>query len=52
MNTTSGIIHSVLVAVRYVGQEGTGSSSILTYIPDGHQHRAIIPEVVFIQLSS
>jgi len=36
-----------LVAVRYAGQGGT-----LTCIPDSHQHRVIIPEVVLIQLSS
>jgi len=27
-------------------------SSLLTCIPDGHQHRVIIPDVVLIQLSS
>jgi len=39
--------HYVLVAVRYAGRD-----SILTCISDSHQHRVIIPEVVFIQLSS
>jgi len=42
--------HSVLVAVWYAGQDGT---SILTCILDSVIiHRVIIPDVVFIQLSS